>query len=128
VWVFHCAHITVNPLTFYGGSIIQNFAFFSNWFLNFFFLCNCILFGPNSRAIKSNLFTKDKIKWQGTKVRKVASMNDGFKVHTKKLILSSHFKNYTYLVPQYFFQFNLIIKVHFCYFLVPIWEMGERGH
>jgi hypothetical protein len=34
-------------------------------------LCGCIIFGPNSRTIKSNLLTKDKIKRQGTKVEMV---------------------------------------------------------
>ena len=53
-------------------------------------------------------------------------MDDGFKVHTKNLILSSHFKNYTYMVPQYFFQFNLGAKVHFCYFLVPCLGKGRE--
>jgi len=35
-------------------------------------------------------------------------MGDDFKVHTKSLIKFSQFKNYTYPVPQYFFNSILI--------------------
>ena len=50
------------------------------------FLCNGILFGPNSRIIKSNLLNKNKIKRHKIKVEKTLEINDDFKVYTKSLI------------------------------------------
>ena len=50
------------------------------------------------KAIESNLLTKDKIERHGTKVEKTPQIGDSFKIHTKILIQSSYFKNYTYLV------------------------------
>jgi hypothetical protein len=55
-------------------------------------------FRLNSREIKSNLLTKNKIERHGTKVKKTQRIGDSFKIHTKNLIQSSYFKNDTYWV------------------------------
>ena len=59
--------------------------FFFNLILKFVFM-QLQPFRLNSRAIKSNVLTKDKIKRHSTKVEKAPQIGDSFKIYIKCLI------------------------------------------
>ena len=57
---------TMCSLSHFSVNILFNY--FSFNLDLYFFLCDDIFFGPNSRVVESNFLTKDKTKRQGIKV------------------------------------------------------------
>jgi hypothetical protein len=111
---FHSAHNTLFIfLTFTVDRLLKFLCFFQyGTQIVFFFFCDYMFFGSNSKTTKSNLLTKDKIKRQGTRVEKVSQRNNSFKMLTSILKLYNLHK----FDPLICFQFDFGTNFHFCYF------------